>query len=278
MLYPVPSHLEQSSITTVQANLMARFSYLSQAPQAELVVEPEYTWFKTNIHYPYFHFNLVLESNLTTPESAYTHIQHVTNDARRRNTSLYWVVTPATYPTDLGYYLQIYRFQHLMTCTGMTLELTYLNEDISTPADLLIERVTTLTQLEQFVNVLAENSKMPAPVAQEWLDWEISLGFDMLLPRQRYLAYWQGWPVATCTTLSGAGVVGLYYVATLPQERGQDIGAAICLTALRQARRVGHQRAVLTSTPLGLNIYRQLGFQPVGEFNLYHWSPRNGKN
>lgn len=80
---------------------------------------------------------------------------------------------------------------------------------------------------------------------------------------------WHGEPVATCSFVSGAGVAGLYQVATLPHARSHGLARAMAFTALSEARRRGHFAAVLHSTPQAVNIYRQLSFQPVADLRLY---------
>ena len=83
--------------------------------------------------------------------------------------------------------------------------------------------------------------------------------------------------MATASTVAGAGVVGLYQVATLPQARGFGLGTAISQAAMQDARRQGYRQAILHSTPMGLNVYRRLGFEPVTNFDIYLWSGLNTK-
>jgi predicted acetyltransferase len=90
------------------------------------------------------------------------------------------------------------------------------------------------------------------------------------------LFQWHGEPVAACSVVAGAGVAGLYQVATLPQARGHGLATAIGLTALREAHQRGHDTAVLHSTPLAVKVYRQLGFQPITNLRLYLWQGKRG--
>jgi GNAT superfamily N-acetyltransferase len=158
-----------------------------------------------------------------------------------------------------------------MPLQGMKLNLADLNEKLPFPPDFTVKRVENLGQLREFITVLARNSDIPPAIADEWFELEAGLGVGDSLPWQRYLGLWRGEPVAACSVVAGAGVVGLYQVATLPQARGRRLATTICLTALREARQRGHHTAVLHSTPLAVKVYRQLGFQPVANLMLYLW-------
>jgi GNAT superfamily N-acetyltransferase len=255
----------------IEANLLARFVYLSESEQMRFFVEPEISWFTTDIPYPNYLFNTVLRANFSTPEAAHTFINGLLGDAQARQMALYWFVGPATQPAQLGKILETHQFQHLLGLQCMKLDLANLNEAVPFPADFRVERVTRLNQLRDFVTVLARNSDMPATTVEAWFQLEAGLGIGDNLPLQRYLGFWRGEPVAACSLVSGAGVAGLYQVATLPHARGHGLATAISLTAMREARRLGHHTAILHSTPMALNVYRQLGFQPVANLDLYFW-------
>ena len=99
----------------------------------------------------------------------------------------------------------------------------------------------------------------------------IGLGDELLW--RHYLGRWRGEPVATTSLFMGAGVAGLYFVSTAPQMRRQGFGGAISLAALRETRALGHRIGVLGSSPLGLLLYRQLGFKEYCTTGLYEWLP-----
>lgn len=257
--------------TTIEQNLAARFAYFSQAPQTRFYLEPEMIYFTTNIAYPNLHFNVVFQTRFSTVESTYAGIGHILKQAQARHVPMFWITGPSAQPANLGYYLELHGLSHIIRGQGMTIDLDHLNRNLSTPAGLTIERVKSLEQLQQFVTVLATNFEMPESIIPAWFELEASLGFKQRLPYQRYLGYWHGEPVATSTLFAGAGVAGLYYVATLPQARGQGIGAAISLAAMQDAQRLGYQTGALIAMPKAENIYRRLGFQPTTEFNFYLW-------
>jgi GNAT superfamily N-acetyltransferase len=99
------------------------------------------------------------------------------------------------------------------------------------------------------------------------------IGFGDQIPWRHYLGRWQGKPVATTSLFMSAGVVGIYFVFTLPEGRQQGIGTAITVAALHDAHRLGYRIGVLAASSMGYPVYRRLGFQEYCRFELYEWTP-----
>lgn len=74
-----------------------------------------------------------------------------------------------------------------------------------------------------------------------------------------------------CTSLMyiDDGVAGIYCVATLPEERGNGLGAHATAEPLRLAHNLGYRVGVLQSSPMGHGVYKRLGFADFGEVSLY---------
>lgn len=272
MTYAIYTPLELQQSSVIEDNLLAYFTYFCRSPQSRLQRATDVVQFSNNINYPHYLFNIVLHSKFTSPHHAFNHIDRILKEAQADRRPLFWYVEPSTEPVNLGYYLELHNFIHVLGSPGMAIDLADLEEDFPTPVDFTVERVKNIKQLRQFVDVLATNAKMPEAVAQKWFEFEVSLGFDRYLPRQRYLGYWRDEPVATSCLFSGAGVAGLYHVAILPQARGLGIGPAMSLVPMQDAHWLGHHVGVLISTPQGEDLYHRLGFRSINEFNLYMWS------
>ncbi len=77
--------------------------------------------------------------------------------------------------------------------------------------------------------------------------------------------------VATASLVLSAGVAGLYSVMTLPEVQRRGIGTLMTVVPLRAARARGYRVGVLQSSPMGLSLYRRLGFQEYCRIAGYLW-------
>jgi GNAT superfamily N-acetyltransferase len=85
-----------------------------------------------------------------------------------------------------------------------------------------------------------------------------------------WIGYVDGQPVVTAATVTAAGAVGVYNVATLPEHRRRGHGEALVRYAVEQARREhGCDRTILQATDYGLQLYLRMGFQTVTTVHVY---------
>jgi len=155
---------------------------------------------------------------------------------------------------------------------GMAVDLLALNEDVPQPSGLEIEHVRDVETLKKFGHAANIGFGIPDFVGNAIFDIEVSLGFEYHLPRHHYVGLLKGEPAATSTLFLGAGVAGIYTVATIPKARRQGIGSAMTLAPLREARAMGYRIGVLRSSQMGINVYRQLGFRQYCEVSYYLWA------
>ncbi len=85
-----------------------------------------------------------------------------------------------------------------------------------------------------------------------------------------WIGYSKGQAVCTAATVTAAGVVGVYAVATLPNFRRRGYGEHVTRHALRKAaEESGLIRSVLQSTAAGLSMYEQMGYRRVTNFQVF---------
>jgi GNAT superfamily N-acetyltransferase len=84
-----------------------------------------------------------------------------------------------------------------------------------------------------------------------------------------FVGYHDESPVACAAAYVGEREVGVYMVATLPDERGKGYGAALTAAACEAAP---HLPAVLQASDMGQPIYRRLGFQDICPYALWYKS------
>ena len=85
-----------------------------------------------------------------------------------------------------------------------------------------------------------------------------------------FVGYVDDEPVSTTSIVSGAGVIGVYNVATLPGSQRRGFGEAVMRQALAEVRKErGMERVILQSTPAGLKLYERMGFRKVARVAVY---------
>jgi ribosomal protein S18 acetylase RimI-like enzyme len=89
-------------------------------------------------------------------------------------------------------------------------------------------------------------------------------------PLKAWIGYQRGEPVTTAATVDACGVLGLYSVATLEEERRRGLAEAVMRKAIAEARRArATGPLVLQSSASGLRLYRGLGFRSTTRFRVY---------
>jgi ribosomal protein S18 acetylase RimI-like enzyme len=85
-----------------------------------------------------------------------------------------------------------------------------------------------------------------------------------------FVGYVDDEPVSTTSIVSGAGVIGVYNVATLPGSQRRGFGEAVMRHALAEViKQRGTERVILQSTPAGLKLYERMGFRQVARVAVY---------
>lgn len=255
-------------VEAIKANLFEWLEYLGRSPKAELYDGPNMTWVITGI--PHYYWNCVLRAQFA-PDDVDAKIDETVTHFKSRNVARFtWWTEPATQPTDLGKHLEAHGFTYTEGSTGMAVDLLALNEDVTAPSALRIERVRDTGTLKKWVQASIIANDQPDTSENTWFDLFSGLGFD--LPLHNYVGFLKGEPVAVSELFLAAGVAGIYVVGTIPEARRQGIGSTLTLVPLREARDMGYRIGVLGATPMGLGVYRRLGFQEYCKLDFYLWA------
>ena len=135
-----------------------------------------------------------------------------------------------------------------------------------------IRRVCEPEDLDRWMDVFAAGFKLPRSIVDVMYELELDLGLGQYPSRQLYLGSLRGRPVATSLLFLGAGVAGIYGVTTLSYVRRQGIGAAMTHVPLLKARAMDYPVGVLHASPMGVGVYRRLGFRSCCQLSFYVWT------
>lgn len=257
-------------VLALDASEVAFWSQLfSHLPETEFHDDPGIFWFKTGIRHDIF--NRGMQTNLelaTSPVGSEWIIGHF----QQHRLPFLWHLGASFRLPNRRSVLEGYGLTHYQTEPVMATDLLKFNEDIPVAPRLAIQPVTTEELLQQWIRVWEFSSSKE--VIQLWFTFYSGLCFKREGPLHLYLGTLDGKPVATSEVFLGGGVALIGALNTLSHYRQQGIGTAMTLIALQKARRQGYRIGVLTASPMGINMYRRLGFQEYGTFSTYLWHPQ----
>src|SRR5215469_15902402 len=246
-----------SLLTAMEVNVQEAWVRLGRGLGAVVHDEPELLWFVTGL--PFHLANGIVRAHFPAESGEETFEKRFKQLAAQR-IPMVWLIGPSTRPTDLGSHLEKHGWTHEDEAPGMALDLGSLDEPLPLPSQLTIQRVSDGETLKTWLRIMTAGSEIPEEGRSLLLDAVTKQGFKDDLTIHYYLGVLGDKPVATALLYVAGGVAGIYNVATLPEVRRQGIGSALTVAPLLQARTWGYRIGTLQSTPMGLNLYRRLGF------------------
>ena len=152
-------------------------------------------------------------------------------------------------------------FVHDHGAPGMAITLRDLPPQAALPPGFAILPVTDNRTLRIWSETFISAYELPA-------HWAIGLyalleGLGLNIPLAHFLGTLDGKAVATSSIFYSAGVAGVQFVATMPTARRRGLGGFMTLQPLYEAHRQGVTAAILQSSEMGYNLYKDVGFQHV---------------
>jgi GNAT superfamily N-acetyltransferase len=258
-----------AQIAAIEDNFLEYVRFFGRWRRVDLHENVGLLWLSSDIPYPVF--NIVARTQLA-PDKVDAAIEEVIARCKARNVPTLWITGPNTRPADLGVHLNAHGFAITGNPVGMAADLHSLPELDPAPPGLVVKLVTEMATLRQWIEVSNRVFERPDFAGQAFMDVFSSLGLGARFPLQHYIGWLNGEPVAASTLFMGAGVAGIYDVATVPEARQRGIGTAMTLTPLLEARARGYRVGVLHALALGIGVYHRLGFQDFCRFSNHVWS------
>jgi GNAT superfamily N-acetyltransferase len=257
----------QALTSAIEANLLHHARVIAaRLPRVELHDESDALWSATDIRDPYL--NRVFWARFSG-EDADRRVGEILTHFDSRGLPLSWHVGPSSEPRELGTLLIGRGLTRLEDEVGMALDLRSFRGDALAPFGLVIEPVAEKSALRSWVEVVASGFGFPETVATLLFELHSDTEPSEHVPWRLYLGLMDGEPVGTSRFFVSGRVAGVYHVATLTEKRKRGIGMAMTLVALREARSLGCEIAVLRAAQAGLKIYLRLGFRECCTFSRY---------
>jgi GNAT superfamily N-acetyltransferase len=137
------------------------------------------------------------------------------------------------------------------------------------PAGYDFHRVRGPAESGQWVQAVAEGYPIPSSMARLFSPESLGADTEPGASVQFFVILRDGRPVSASMMYLAAGVAGMYFVATVPDERGKGLGSYVTAEPLRIARRLGYGVAVLQASPQGETVYRKLGFEQYASVPVF---------
>lgn len=257
----------------VREDLVTMVSLLHAPPIGEVHVDAAATWSITGL--PSRHSNGVLRADLP-PGDVDAAIECLLEPFRWRSLPMMWwrFVPPEASDPAVGEALRAHGLVLESERPGFGLELRDLREPVP-PADSGIERVRDVGAFGPWVGVVGRAFDDPAYAEGPSVEAFRRYGFGDDAPFRHFLCRVEGIPVGAATLSLGAGVAGLGNITVARERRCRGIGTAVAAAALREARGLGVRVAALSADPLGVGLYRRLGFREVSRHFTYVWAPES---
>ena len=247
-------------------NLFEMYRYLGRSQAVEYHHDAELTWLRTPIA-PVAFLNGVLHTH--APAHRLDALIHSTIDYFRSKGVIrfsWWLDERSPY---LAAHLQAHRLAYIEGNLGMALDLGEFSGNPPGIDGLRVEVVSDMQTLRDCALAVQSGFETPEIYRPAWLEMSASLGFE--LPLRSYVGYHRGDPVASSQLFLGAGVAGIYTVATVPSASRLGIGAAMTQAALREAIDLGYRYAILHASTMGEGVYARLGFRGYCHLSRFIW-------
>ena len=254
--------------TAIEANQSEFRADLGRSPRVEVHAGLDLMWYVTGIPSP--SANGVCRARIESGDVD-ARVDATLRLFQARGLPFTWCTGPTTRPAGLGKHLVARGFVYAGYEPGMAVDLLALNDDRPAPPGLHVQRVRDEAALRRWFHIFALGFARPDFIRNALFDIEIDLGLGNYR-RRLYVGSLEGEAVATSLLFLGAGVAGIYGVATLPEARRRGIGTAMTLTPLVEARAAGYRIGVLHASPMGLGVYRRLGFRQYCQLGFYGWT------
>lgn len=249
-------------VAAIETNQNDYFQYLGCSASVEIYDNPYMQGFITGIPHPLM--NGIFRIQMPSGDA----IEDAMTLFKSRKVPFLWWFGSASQSADWRKHLEAHGLVY-GDQIGMAADLLALNEDLTSPSNLIIEPVGDKETLEQFIDAALIGFGLPNNSENACLDLFAGLGFDM--PLRNYVGLMDGKPVATSQLFLAAGVAGIYWVATIPEVRKQGIGMAMTLAPLREARDMGYRISILHPSEMGLGVYRRIGFEEYCKLSYGIW-------
>ena len=258
---------EAAMANAIRANLCDFFRFLThKLPAGDRFENDRFARWYTPLAHPWFN-GMLCSASPTREDSDFIRETIQYFKGRKVGAFTCWL-EPHLERADWEPLLSEHGFGFSEDTPGMAAGLDSFPETPAMPDGLVIRAVEDESALRSWAHVFTIGYGLPP-------DWESAIfevwsAIGLEFPVRNYLGYLDGEPVSTSTVFYGAGVAGIYDVATLPEARGSGLGTALTLAPLLDARQASYHIGVLQSSDMGFGVYKKMGFRHLCQIENFY--------
>lgn len=196
-------------------------------------------------------------------------IQGIKSHFQKAGLPFWWWVFPCGQSPVTTDILQAEGFSPVESIPCLLADMSSLPDVRPCDAVLKIIQVKNKENLRLWEEVAFEGFDFPTKTKQQFHRFLAAMNLTDGSAQKLFLASFQGKPVATSLLFLHEAACGIYFVSTLAEYRKKGIGRAITLATMQAAKQAGASYATLQSSPDGLHVYQQAGFQEFCRVNVY---------
>lgn len=245
----------------IEENYIRFYELMSQSPLITFTKTEQYCSVKSKTESPWP--NLLFRLQLHDPVSLQLNV--LTEKIQANLLSPFWLIEPSSLPQELPGILERSKFSLLIERIGMSMSLESFSET-SVKDDLEIRDAKDQNSLKAWGDIAFKCRPTESKAFSELL-MDLHSRFPNEI--QFLLCYSDDLPVASCLLFPRNKVLGIYFVSTVIQYRKRGIGSHVMQIALQKGREMGCTTAVLQSTTMAYNLYKQLGFATHEKYPVY---------
>lgn len=252
-------------LKAMESNMHLQMTYFAKyLDSIELLFQPDVTVVRSSIVDDTF--NYILSARFSN-NNAQDRVSQILKLFKEHSLPFSWWVGPLDTPSNLIDVLTSQGLSFKEENIGMCLSLEdFKLEQLN--ISLNLQKVNSLLQLKDFSEVIVKiggnsevfskiYSKLPSVLYQS------AACFEM------YVGYLNNAPVVTGILVLHANVGGIYYIATVPDQRKKGYGTAMMEYLIQRAKDQEYHMATLQASGEGKMLYQRLGFKEVCTFKEY---------
>jgi len=250
-------------LKAMEVNMHLQMTYFAKYVDTfEIAFQPDVTVVRSEIADDTFNYVLSARFKKFNADDRVAQVQRLFNCQPYS-----WWVGPFDTPETLAEVLLAHGLSYKEEDVGM-----YLHLDNFAPRQpdhsLVFQHVISLPQLKDFSQVIVSIGGDPEAFDKLYSKIPPILYHDGAC-LEMHLAYLNDTPVATGILLLHANVGGIYYVATVPEQRKKGYATAMMDHLIQRAKDRGYHLATLQASREGKDLYQRLGFQECCIFREY---------